>query len=196
MADQLATPQELASILQLDYASLSAAQQATMLMLVELATSKVQRAAGGQRIVDITDTAIIDVDPWEYFNYLKLPQLPVRSVSAVLINGVAITDWQLSKQQLWRTIGWNASVSEPTQVTVTYAHGYLTGSQWLQFGKDCTLALGKLGWGNPGGAVSEAIDDYKVTFAEADARMQMTEPMRQAIESAYGTSAYVTASSQ
>src|SRR5262245_31922605 len=89
MADQLATAQDLASFLQLTYSSLSAGAQATLTMLVELATSKVQRMAGGQRIVDVTDTAVIDVtDPCEY--YLRLPQLPVRSVTSVSLDGVTL----------------------------------------------------------------------------------------------------------
>lgn len=187
MADQLATPADLASLLQQDL------DASTANMLLELATAKVQRAAGGQRIVDTTDTAIIDVEPWHTDRYLALPQLPVRSVSAVLIDGVASTDWLLRNQKLWRACGWGLSC-QPTQVTVTYAHGYPTGSQWLQLARDATLSLAKLGYGNPSGATSEAIDDYRVTYAEADARMQMTEQMRQAIADAYGTSTYVTSS--
>lgn len=194
MADQLATPQDLASLMQVDYATLTAAEQATMTMLVELATAKVQRAAGGQRIVDATDTAVIDVDPWERDLYLPLPQLPVRSVASVLIDGTAVTDWRLSKQMLWRSVGWSQSWSEPTEVQVTYAHGYQTGSQWLQIGRDHALALARMPYGNPGGAKSERIDDYQVSYGEADARMQMTEFMRQAIADAYGASAYSTGS--
>lgn len=194
MADQLATPQDLASLLQLDYAALTAAQQATMQMLVELATGKVQRAAGGQRIVDATDTAVIDVNPGDCDRYLALPQLPVRSVAAVLIDGTAVTDWRLSQQMLWRSAGWSRSWCEPTQVTVTYTHGYPTGSQWLQLARDHTLTLARMGMGNPAGALSEALDDYRVSYAEADARMQMTEFMRQAIADAYGISAYSTGS--
>lgn len=194
MADQLATPQDLASLLQLTYASLTAAQQATMTMLVELATAKVQRAAGGQRIVQVTDTAVIDVDPWECDLYLPLPQLPVQSVASVAIDGTTVTDWRLSKQMLWRSAGWRASLSEPTEVTVTCTHGYPTGSQWLQLARDHTLALARMPYDNPGGAKSERIDDYQVSYAEADARMQMTEYMRAAIADAYGTTAYSTGS--
>lgn len=194
MADQLATPQDLASLLQLDYTALTAAQQATMLMVVELATAKVQRAAGGQRIVDVTDTAVIDVDPWECDLYLPLPQLPVRSVESVAIDGTAVTDWRLSKQMLYRTAGWRASRVEPTQVTVAYTHGYPAGSQWLQLARDHTLALARMPFENPSGVKSEHIDDYQVSYAEADARMQMTEWMRQAIADAYGTSAHTTGS--
>lgn len=193
MADQLATPQDLASLLQLNYATLSGAQQATLAMLVELATAKVQRAAGGQRIVDITDTAVVDVrDIADY--YLPLPQLPVRSVTTVKLDGLTITDWVVRQQMLWRAGGWMVSFSPPSQAVVTYSHGYAAGSQWLQLARDMTLSLARLGWGNPGGATSEAIDDYRVTYGEADARMQMTDYMAASIADAYGVSAYSTAS--
>ncbi len=193
MADQLASPQDLASLLQLEWATLSATQQATMTMLVELATGKVQRAAGGQRIVDIADTAVIDVtDPWD--PYLALPQLPVRSVDEVRLDGAVITDWALRSQMLWRACGWMRTWSPPSQVAVVYTHGYATGSQWLQVARDHTLSVAKVGWGNPTGAISQAIDDYRVTYAQADARMQLTEQASQAIADAYGAGAYVTSS--
>jgi hypothetical protein len=192
MADQLATPQDLASLLQLTYASLSAAQQATLTMLVELATAKVQRMAGGQRIVDTTDTAVIDVtDPCDL--YLPLPQWPVISVTSVELDGTALvvgTDVFLRSQMLWRSSGWMNRYSPPSQAVVTSRHGYIAGSQWLQLARDHTLSLAVMGWGNPTGATSEAIDDYRVTYAQADARMQPTEQMRAAISDAYGTSAY------
>jgi hypothetical protein len=194
-ADQLATPQELASLLQLDYGSLSAAQQATLLMLVELATAKVQRAAGGQRIVEVTHTdALIDVtDPCDY--YLALPQLPVQEVTEVQIDGEVITDWVLRRQMLWRAFGWMRIYSPPSQVTCSFTSGYPTGSQWLQLGKEMTLSLAATGWGNPGGsASSESIDDYQVSYGDADARMGLTEYMASAIRDAYGYTSYVTLS--
>jgi len=192
-ADQLATPQDLASLLQIDYASLTAAQQATLLMLVELATSKVQDAAG-QRIVEATSTALIDVEMWECDQYLPLPQMPVRSVASVLIDGVADTSWLLRKQMLWRLNGWNVNSTAPTQVTVTLTHGYPAGAQALQPAKGFTLALAQAVWPNPTGVLSEAIDDYRVTYAEADARMQVSTAMADAIRAAYGISAFVTSS--
>ena len=192
MADQLATPQDLASLLQLDYASLSSDQQATMTMLVELATAKVQRAAGGQRIVEATDTEVVDVTERACDLYLPLSQFPVRSVAAVVLDGSAITDFYLRRQMLWRANGWLLSCDPPSQALVTYTHGYADGSQWLQHGRDMTLSLARLGWGNPGGASSEAIDDYRVTYAEADARMQVTDYMAASIADAYGVSAYST----
>lgn len=188
MADQLATGEELASLLQMDL------DASTANLLLNLATAKVQRAAGGQRIVAATSTAVIDVDECDWEPYLELVQFPVRSVSAVLLNGVAVTDYYLRGQKLWRASGWRGSTTAPAQVTVTTAHGYLSGSQWLELARDATLSLAKLGYGNPGGTTSEAIDDYKVSYADADARMQMTEAMRQSIADAYGAGAYVISS--
>lgn len=194
MADQLATPEDLASLLQLDYDTLSVAQKATMVMLIELATGKVQRAAGGQRIVEVTDTAVIDVRIEDEDEYLALPQMPIQSVEAVVLNGTPITDWMLSSQQLWRMYGWSPLWTRPSQVKVTYTHGLPTDSQWLQGARDTTLSLARIGFDNPTGASSEGIDDYRITYAAADARMQMTPQMEASIAAAYGASAYVTSS--
>lgn len=187
MADQLATPEDLASLLQQDL------DASTANLLLELATAKVQRAAGGQRIVEVTDTALVDVTD-DCDLYLALPQLPVRAVSLVKLDGTTITDWSLRSQMLWRAVGWMQSWSPPSQAAVTYTHGYPAGSQYLQLARECTLSLAKMGYGNPSGATSESIDDYRVSYAEADARMQMTEFMRDAIAAAYGTGAHVTLS--
>lgn len=193
MADQLATPQQLANLLQLTWADLSADQQATLTMLVELATAKVQDACG-QRLVDAESTAVIDVEMWECDRYLPLPQRPVRSVESVEIDGEACTDYLLRSQQLWRLYGWNVNSSAPTQVTVAFTHGYLDGDQALQPAVNDTLVLARMGWGNPSGVTGESLDDYRVTYAEADARMQVTPPMRDALIAAYGTGAYVVGS--
>lgn len=185
MADMLATETDLNNLLQVTVPT----AQATMLL--ELATSVVQGAVG-QRIVDVTDTALIDVT--EPGRWLELPERPVRSVSLVQVDGTTITDWVLRKQKLWRSVGWLQSLSPPTQVAVTYAHGYTAGSQYLQLGKNMTLALAKAGYGNPGNVKSESIDDYNVTYEEALSRMELTDFMLESLVRAYGLSAYVTVS--
>lgn len=189
MADQLVTRGELASFLQV-----STVDNATADLLINLATAKVQ-AAAGQRLIDITDTALIDVDLFDFDEWLPLPQLPIRSVATVLIDGVASVDWVLRKQMLWRLLGWSNFALRPTQVQVTYTHGYPAGSQGLELARDMTLALAGAGYGNPGGSVSsEAIDDYKVSYADADARMQVTPGMRDRLQAAYDFGVYVTGS--
>lgn len=184
MADTLATAADLNNLLQVTVP----AAQATLLL--ELATSVVQNAVG-QRIVDITDTALIDVTdyctPW-----LELPERPIRSVSLVQIDGVTVTDWVLRKQKLWRAVGWLNRVSPPSQAAVTYAHGYVAGSQYLQLARNMTLSLAAAGYGNPTGAASESIDDYNVSYEAAMSRMELTEFMRAALVKAYGRAAHIT----
>jgi hypothetical protein len=180
----LATPEDLASLLQQDL------DRATATMLLELSTSQVQRAAGGQRIVDATDTALIDIT--ELDQWIDLPQYPVRSVTSVTLDGTVITDWKLVNQRLWRAVGWLTSWAQPSQAAVLNAHGHPTGSQYLQLGRNSALSLAVVGYGTPGGATSEAIDDYRVTYAEAAARMEMSEFMAAAIRAQYGTTAYQT----
>lgn len=189
MADTLATPSDLASALQRDL------DLSTATLLLELATAKVQRAAGGQRIVDTTTTAgQFTVDACDWDPNLPLAQYPIRSVGTVLLDGTAITDFSLRNQMLWRAAGWRGSTSTPALVTVTYTHGYTAGSQGLQLARGATLALAQLGYGNPDNTKSEAIDDYRVDYGEADQRMQLTEHLAAAIRDAYGTSAYTTGS--
>jgi hypothetical protein len=108
---------------------------------------------------------------------------------------VAITDWYLRSQKLWRALGWSTNATAPSQVTVTYSHGLLAGAQDLGLARDFTLALAAAGYGNPGGvASSEQIDDYRVTYADADSRMRVTDSMRDQLRAAYGRPAYVTSS--
>jgi hypothetical protein len=190
MADQLVTPSELASFLQKDV------DTATATLLIELATGKVQGAAG-QRLVAATSTFVIDVDLCSgYEPYLALPQSPVRSVASVEIDGATTTDWLLRSQKLWRLNGWNTNSSAPTQVTaVGVAHGYLDGSQMLELARSYVFGLCAMPYETGGAAVqSEQIDDYRVTYAQADAAMVVTPAMKDQLIKAYGTSAYVTSS--
>lgn len=194
MADQLVTPQELATFLLIDYAGLSALGQANLSLLIDMATGKVQ-AAAGQLLVELTTSPNIDVDFHECDEYLPLPQRPVQSVAAVLIDGVACTDYVLRKQMLWRLLGWNVNVSQPTQVIPTYTHGFPTGARGLQLARDMTFGLAAAALDNPGGSISaESIDDYRVQYASAEARMQVTPSMRDMLADEYGTSAYTTSS--
>jgi len=189
MADQLATPGDLAALLQRDDLDVY-----TATMLIEMATGLIQDVAG-QRILQVTDTAVIDVMDWSV--WLDLPQKPIVSVATILLDGTAITDWAIRGQRLFRRVGWQTTWLLPAQAKVTYTHGLATGSQYLQVARLMCLSLAQIGYGNPNPAVSsEAIDDYKVTYAEALARMTegFTDFMQERIRNAYGTPAYVTES--
>jgi hypothetical protein len=185
MADQFATATDLNNLLQ------TTVPPATATLLLELSTSVIQSAVG-QRIVDITDTAVVDID--EYTVWLELPQYPIRSVTSVVLDGTTITDWSLRRQRLWRAVGWMRVISPPSKATVTYVHGHVAGSQYLQLARNMCLSLAVVGFGNPGAVSSEKIDDYQVSYADAATRMLLTEPMREALVNAYGRSAYVTTS--
>lgn len=197
--DMLVAPEELATFLQLGpYASLTPAKQASLTMLVQMATAKIQRAAGGQRIVAATTVgAVIDLPAGYDDQYVALPQSPVRQITSVAVNGSAVTDYYFRSQMLWRHVGWGWETGyrgTPPQLTVTYTHGHLPGSPALQPARTWALELSRGGWGNPKGVTSEAIDDYRVTYSEADARMAIPAGVQQAIADAYGNSAYVTLS--
>src|SRR5690242_5591066 len=107
MADQLCTPEDLASALQADL------DASTATLWVECATAVVQATAGGQRIVQVVDdtfTILGTTDSW-----LDLPQLPVTSVASVVLDGVTLTagspgdastTYRRHGNRLWRTDGW------------------------------------------------------------------------------------------
>lgn len=185
MAQQLVTPEELASALQSDL------DASTANLLIEMATGIVQ-AACGQLLVETEVSELVDITTPDY--WLELSNKPIRSVDTVELDGTVITDWSLRKQKLWRAGGWLLSYSPPSQAEVTYTYGYPAGSQYLQLARLIALSLAQAGYGNPGQVQSEAIDDYRVSYADALARMELTEPMRMALINAYGTPAVVTVS--
>jgi hypothetical protein len=187
MADQLATPEDLASVLQQDL------DRATAELLIECATAVVQSAAGRQRILQVVDdTETIYLDSYDTTTWLELPQRPVTDVSAVSIGGTAVSDWtpQLSRGRLFRTYGWRAAAVNdpltPSSVEVTYTHGYPADSQHLQLARSVTLMLAKTAYANPDGVLNEKIDDYSVTYEKAVSSMELSPFLKQALRRQYG----------
>lgn len=209
MADQLATPSDLASLVQGDV------DTSTATLLIEMATAIVQQACGDQRIVQVvgdTLTTSGTTDSW-----LALPQIPVISVSSVTLDGVALTagtDYKLVGNRLFRRQGWQANYGwpwddsgigapyysyappsltwpyqEPSAVTLTYTHGFAAGSQDLQMARSACLALCKGAYTNPSGATSESIDDYSVSFDAMAAQMESAPHMKAALGKKYGRGA-------
>lgn len=175
MADQLATPSDLASFLQQDL------DASTANLLVECATGVVQ-AATGQRIVRATTTPSI---PGVFSRWLDLPQWPVVSVATVELDGEVITDWSLIGVRLWRPAGWQAS-SRPSVVEPTYTHGYHPTDQMLQLARGAVLSLCAPFYDNPAGASSVKIDDYAATYTAMAATMAANRPLGDALRAAYG----------
>lgn len=190
MADQLATPSDLASLLQKDVDTASAT------LAVEVCTAVVQAAVDGQRIVLVTgdvDTVAGVTEQW-----LRLPQFPVVSVSSVQLDGATLTagapgsgttTYRLINDRLYRGCGWQTYCGEPSTVGFTYTHGYATGRQELQLGRGAVLSLARGLFENPSGVTSEKIDDYAVAYAAAEAALEAAPGLRAALRSLYGMKA-------
>lgn len=190
MADLLATPSDLASLLQQDV------DTATATLLLETATGIVQ-ATVGQRIVQVVgDVVVLDLEACDNGLWLDLPQRPVTAVLTVLVGAtpVAGTDYavQLSRGRLWRRTGWRLATTTsgswlaPSTVTVTYTHGYAAGDQRLQAARQAVLSLAGSVYVNPSGVTREQIDDYQVAYEAMSARMDASPSLQTLLRRRYG----------
>lgn len=78
------------------------------------------REAAGVPISRTTSTVTLEGTSGQW---LRLPGPPIVSVASVSIDGVAVTDWLLRSERLWRAAGWTGC--EPSEVEVTQTHGLL-----------------------------------------------------------------------
>jgi hypothetical protein len=187
VADQLATPEDLASRLQSDL------DRATATVLIEAATAVVQ-AVAGQRIVEVLDDEVVlDIDDSHRGGvYLDLPERPVTEVSTVTIGATSVTDWipVLRRGRVWRADGWRSTLtaypSQPSTVTIVYSHGYPTGHQRLQLGRGTVLALAAPLYPNPNSATSVKIDDYAEAYEAMSARMEASPSLQHLLRRHYG----------
>lgn len=126
--------------------------------MLEAATDAIRDAAGSA-ISRVISTVTLEGDQGKR---LHLPAGPVHAVSAVSIDGVAVTDWRLVSGSLWRSHGWAGC--EPSLVEVTYDHGYDPVPADI-VGLVCDFATAGIlnaGEGTHAGLTgdSERIDDY------------------------------------
>jgi hypothetical protein len=187
VADMLATDEDLASLLQKDIDTASA------VLALEIGTAVVQ-AAAGQRIVRATST---DEVVWGGGDrLLVLPERPVVSVASVTYEGSALTEgtasgtWRLAPNGIWRDLGWSECWGVPSPVTVTWTHGYLSTDQKAQLGRGVVLSLARgLFMDADGRVVREQIDDYAVSYAEADASLETKPSLIALLRKQYGRKA-------
>ena len=184
MADQLATPEQLASALQQNL------DASTANLWLNAATAVVQEAAGGQRILQVAgDTAELmgTTESW-----LALPQTPVTAVTSVTLDGDTVTagtttgTYRKRGARLWRDSGWSADIYAPSAVVVVYTHGYAIGAQELELARSAVLGLSKAAYVNPSGAKSEAIDDYRVAYEAVAAALEASPNLKAALRRKYG----------
>jgi hypothetical protein len=193
MADQLASPEDLASAVNADVDTASAT------LAIECATAVVQAACGGRRIVRVVDDT---EEVWGGTGQvLRLKNWPIVSIGSVTYNGSALTEgtasgtWRRAKYGIWRDCGWVEVCGEPLPTDVVYTHGYDpdgsdSDKQALQLGRGVSLGLAKGLFQSPDGVVlREQIDDYQVAYAEAEASLDMKPGVKALLRKQYGPKA-------
>lgn len=135
-------------------------------MLLLNTASGVVRGTVGQELSAVTDDVVSIMGTTSV--WLELPERPVTAVTAVEVDGEALTigtDCKRFGNKLWRSTGWRTCPSEPTAVEVTYSHGWEPGDWRLEVARSMVLTLAANKLKNPGAVESEAIDDYRVRYA-------------------------------
>jgi hypothetical protein len=192
VADQLASPSDLASLLQRDVDTASAT------LAVEIGTAVVQAACGGRRIVRVVGDS---EEVWGGNDrVLRLKNAPIVSVASVTYGGSTLTQgtasgtWRRARYGIWRDLGWTECSAEPSPVTVVYTHGFdPAGSdadkQALQLGRGAVLSLARGLFENGSGVVREQIDDYAVAYSEAQAALDASPGLKGLLRKQYGPKA-------
>jgi hypothetical protein len=172
---QYATASELASYLQQDL------DTATATLLLTTASGLFDREA--QTTFTATTATWSTTDANGCFQ-LDPPYRPITAVSAVRVNGVAVTGWVLRCNLLYRAAGfgvWRGYGWPPDQVDVDLTYGYSAVPDDV---KAAVLESAAASYTRPVGAVAmEAIDDYRVQYATAGG-VQLT-PSAQAVAAGY-----------
>lgn len=127
------------------------------------------RDAAGCPISQQTSTVTIQT---EASRRLELPARPVVSVASVSIDGEEITDWVLRGSSLWREVTWQQQGAVPSEVEVTFTHGYATVPADIVT-MVCMLTAAGLkasedGFAGHRGASSFGVDDYRESYATGE----------------------------
>lgn len=140
--------------------------------LIRSASYAVRNAAGSPILVA---TSTVEL-PVFNGNILRLPGLPIRSVSAVSCDGIPVDGYIRVASGLYRNGGW--AVNGPQAITVTYVHGYDEVPEDIVELVVSVVIAGLLAFreqsGGEGFALNNgrfssiAIDDYKEAYATGD----------------------------
>ncbi|MFE5544565.1 hypothetical protein ACFQ71_12185 [Streptomyces sp. NPDC056534] len=159
---------------------------------LDVASTAVREAAGTP-ISQATSTVTVEGEPGQW---LTLPGQPVTAVTAVLLDGVPVTDWRLVSGRLWRAGSWTSGCG-PSLVDVTQTHGLAVVPADI-VDLVCRMTAGALkaqraeadGSGLAADKVitSERLGDYAVTYA-SDGRiteMDLPQYWRERLEARFG----------
>lgn len=136
----------------------------------------------GQDIDQATTTETYDgIEPSApYAHVIFLRQVPVTAVSGVVNDGVTMA----SGDYEWSPKGWISSLVGPfssaaSGITVTYTHGWASGSRELATARGICLQLAARGYVNPGQvgriSVGQVSRDYGGSADSPPGRLQLSE---------------------
>lgn len=156
------------------------------------------RDAAGCAIAHETSTVTF---PAEASRRIELPARPVRAVTSVLLDGVVVTDWVLRGSSLWRDSWWSSPCEIPSEVTVTFEHGFDEVPEDI-VDLACSLVAGaqaERASGSHRGEAYTRIDDYQVGYvqdaaAERVSAFELPERTRAMLRRRFGSGSVVAGS--
>lgn len=130
----------------------------------------------------VTDDEVDLRGTWSH--RLKLPERPVVSVSSVEIDDVEVATYRLVRDTLVRTgplqtmfgvrDGGRSWGGPSYTVTVTYTHGFATGTQAMETVKGVCLQVAARAAVNPRSMTQESIGDWSGSYASASGGFALT----------------------
>lgn len=136
--------------------------------------SGVLRTRTGQTFTSGTTTVML---PATDSQWLPLPPFGVTEVTAVSLDGTAITDHTRVGGRLFRYGGWASCWEGAPMVTVTYSYD----GQIPEFVVGAALAVAADLFENPRGLTSESIDDYTWRASDSERGSAAQEAVAQAV---------------
>lgn len=165
--------------------TVEAGETAAVNVYLDVASALVRDAAGSP-ISQVTSTVKLEARGTR----VPLPGQPVTAVSAVLVDGVAVTDYKLRSGALARPCGFEAG----SEVQVTYTHG-LPAVPVDIVDMVCRLAGQELvalrsGETSSRAVESERIGDYSVKYADTETgTMALSDFQRKRLAARFGSGA-------
>lgn len=166
--------------------------------LLDAASAAVREAAGCP-ISEQTSTVTL----WtEASRRIELPARPVSSVATVVLDGETLTvedDYVLRGSSLWRTCQWQAQGDIPSELVVTFTHGYTEVPADI-VDLVCNLVGAGMasvdeGYATHAGKQYESIDDYRVGYTTGSdavsSVMELPERTVKSLRARFGTTSVV-----
>lgn len=206
-----ATPAELATRLKRSFDTATTAQ--VQALLDDATEALVSDVLGGNRVSQGTATATFNVPTGG--RTIVLPQQPVRAVTSVLVDGVAVTGWVVRggrlilpcpvyARELYDVV--RPVLVDSVEVTVSWSYGLATVpaelKSWCMVLAAQALAVldGPAGSLTPGAVQAVSIDDFRVQYAQgsgdggasAAPGLVVPQPVRERLGARWGAGAFVT----